>query len=49
MARIENMMQDNNQISLEFGKKLIFVSTFQEAFTKYLLIYIKASQNIKII
>ena len=24
MARIENMMQDNNQTSLEFGKKLIF-------------------------
>ena len=41
MARSKNMMENNDQIDLKFGKKLIFFSSFQETFTKYLLICIK--------
>ena len=42
------MVENNNQRDLKFREKTNnFLSTFQEALTKYFLIYIKASKILK--
>ena len=43
------MMKIITKKILNFVKSQYFVLTFQERFTKYLLVYLKASENIKVI
>ena len=49
MTRSEKMMKIITKKILNFVKSQYFVLTFQERFTKYLLVYLKASENIKVI